>query len=278
MVCGKPELLDGYALCDKILKCSEDACSGLMHRRLTGFTPDTGDGLVLEVALRRCQDLVLVDREEAFFDEEDPVDKFMTHRAYWCARQIQSPAVTILTLYEMLRLERSRGKTHCLFGNKIKLSLEEETSVSLGTRRLKPAMRVTLRDRMAGELENHDVFHFIVIVDNYVIDLCAARFWIFDTLERPLLIVKREDYAQKVGEGKDILLEESEEMMNRVIDTRYGAQDIASCLEQVLKQDGLSLREHGPENWREYTPSTQLDKKAAMWQVLDRMIAASLRL
>lgn len=268
-LCQDPDrdiTVDGYELCERILKMNDLVDGTLTGLYFQGVEVDFQNSKVTALSdVRPDAPHLMVDSPESFiWSEHPPENERHFHAAYWAIRSMSSAFSMTTVLQTVLKELRACGYKYMKFANgkseSVKLSL---ASIELVLFAFKPTTLVMMdmkeRRQRTGQEIAGPTQQLVVVVDDYVIDISSGRFWMFDSLCRPVMVVPRANYVSLLGEEL-IPPQDVESFILKLSQKGSTMIHTATLLFMLYRRLGLNWKEHGPEGMKGIPLQTNLMK------------------
>jgi hypothetical protein len=160
-------------------------------------------------------------------------------RSYWAIRCERSKFILNSLLMRVLESCREAGfkELHCYDTS---VPLED---ISLDLYHIKPDNRIELwdREKQLNVLDKDGIFHFVVRVGGYHIDITTAQFWLFDQWDRPLLFLPCKSFRKLIAPKSNVdITEKFICFLRDKMDMKYGVV-IEKLRENVLLHLGIDV-------------------------------------
>lgn len=237
-VCKRDELVNGYELCEMLLKLNDRVDLSLTGLTLENVHIDSDNNIVLINLVKDEDSYKMINTPESFGVKDE-----QERRAYWALRSESSKYVLPMALDSILKLLWKKGKRFIIFSDPdvgdLELSLR---NVEIAAWSIIPTIK--FGTNFHPPLER--TVQITNVIDGYVIDMVAGRFWHFDNHNRPFLLAPHKNYRPFLGERGDTLKPTAEILQKKCQEKPYQLQS-AGLLKLVMERLGFS--------WKEYAPS-----------------------
>lgn len=249
----RSDTIDGYELCEMILKANDSIDSSLTGLAYRGVEIDVEKNIVTVMADPREDDdrYHMIDSPATFHDQASPEEENTTksRKAYWCLRSLSSAFVLtsiFSSLLQHLRDVKEYKYIRFVTPDKKSIILSLE-SIEMRGWLVLPTIRV-LTNRGDKSVERDmtpkEIPHITLCVDDYVIDIAAGRFWLFDSLVRPICIVPTKNYVSLIGEeGKEVI--DITDMIETLISNKVIRCHAATLLYTLYQRLDLDWEKNG---------------------------------
>lgn len=254
-LCQDPDrdiTVDGYELCERILKLND-----LVDGTLTGLYFQGAEFDLLNNKVTALSDVrpdaphLMVDSPEGFiWSEHPPENERHLNNAYWAMRSMSSAFSMTTVLQTILQELGERGKKYIKFVNgksePLKLSIASPELVLFA---FKPTVLVMMdmkgRRQRTGKEVVGPTHQLVVIVDDHVIDISTGRFWMFDSLSRPVMVVPRDNYVSLMGQ--ELQPQMTVDAFIKKLSARGSTMiHTATLLFMLYRRLGIDWKERGP--------------------------------